>query len=93
MGRASRFTWSGSPFAYGISTGNSLSVLFVYGLSIGKPFVVVVGNVYGANLGTFSTACTLGKVYISRRLFYLGGKISRIAFKFYKFGIGKKFYI
>ncbi len=85
--------WSGTKFAYGICTGNCLGILLVYGLSVGKPFIIIIRNIYRAYFCTFPAACAFGKVYIPWCLFYPGSKAAGITFEFYKFCIGKKFYI
>jgi hypothetical protein len=65
--------------------------LFVYCLSLGKAFVVFIGQGDGADLGAFATAGAFCQIHKTGLLQDAGGKIARIAFKIQKFRVGKQF--
>jgi len=66
--------WSSTKLADGVCTGNRLRILLVYSFPVGKPFIIIIRNIYRAYFGTFPAACAFGKVYKPGGLFYLGRK-------------------
>jgi hypothetical protein len=55
-GRAGQATRGFVALFDGKSAGNGLSIFLVCGFPYGQPFVVFVGQLYGTNLGAFTTA-------------------------------------
>jgi hypothetical protein len=63
MGRAIDFAGGDPSFAHRVGSGDGLWILFINGLSPGKPPIVFVGDVNRADLDTLPAASALGKIY------------------------------
>lgn len=81
MGWASCLAGGGAALIDTVSTGNCLRILFESGSAKVEIFIVFIGNGNRASLGALTTACALGKVYVTRSLMYFCGKISGLAFE------------
>jgi len=87
MCRAFGLTGGRAFFIDGIRTGYGLRVLFECRSFLGQPFVVCIRKAYRTDLGTLSTAGTLGNVYKSGSLTDMCAKMTRLAFQRQKLGV------
>jgi hypothetical protein len=79
MGRTGGPARGRSPFGNGIAARNGLGVLFESSPPLGKSFIVLVGNFYGADLGAFPTTGAFGKIDESGLLPETGLEMTRIS--------------
>jgi hypothetical protein len=93
MRRACGATRGGASLGDGIRARNGLGVSFVSRLSSRKPFIIFIGQLNGADFGTFAAARTLGKIHKPGCFADAGRKMPWIAVKREQFGVGEKLYV
>jgi len=81
MGGAGGLAGGAAPLGDGIRPGDGLGIFLVYRLARGKPLVVFVGDIDGADLGAFPAGGALVDINVAGLLADAGGKMSGFAFQ------------